>query len=373
MPKEVEEKSNYSDLVRSVVDNKKYFEDAMDWYCLKYLSVISERTFFIVLSLMSFIIVAIIVLTIKNILPLSEVFPVLVNQKDSVNYYSTIKSIKPANMDYDSNEAILRFMLIRYVREMFNHNYKTGKIEDLNYKLNRIKIYSTDEVMQKFRADFNEISAAMFNKNIEQRTYIRTFKFGKKQRGGKSEKKNILTSIGNSLFSKKIPTEAELDYEVHTITSDSRTVENYKITLSFKYEPIKFNNFRNSFTKPVLVITSYNVVNRQNNVNTSKNKINMKERERDETSAIENKNQSGGSQDTKNLDGEDSINNTSVQNNGMENSGNGGVIEEAGNSSNANQLVNEKESSNIPSGNVDGEVDVSATGSSMDGTEMEGE
>lgn len=249
------EKTKYSEVVKAIYEDSNYFNDAVDWYCLKYLSATSERTFFILLSVMSFIIVALLYFTIKNIMPLTEEFPVLVTQKDSANYYTTIEAVKPSNMNYNSNEAILRLLLIRYVRELFNHNYKSGNIEDLNEKLLKIKNYSTDEVLVRFRSDFNQISANMFNKNVKQVVYIKTFKFKEKSN---SEKKNkILNSLSNYIFTNKIPTEAELEYEIHTINNDQKTIAKQKILLDFKYEAIKYNNLKKDFTKPVLVVTNY--------------------------------------------------------------------------------------------------------------------
>lgn len=256
---EKEERTRYSEVVKAVYEDGKYFDDAMDWYCLKYLSAVSERTFFIVLSIMSFIIVALLYFTIENIMPLTEEFPVLITQKDSANYYTTIEAVKPVNMDYNSNEAILRLLLIRYVRELFNHNYKSGNIEDLNEKLLRIKNYSTDEVLLKFRNDFNQISANMFNKNIEQRVYVKTFKF-KEKNSNDSKKNKILSSLSSYIFTKKIPTEAELEYEIHTINNGNRSIVKQKILLDFKYEAIKYNNLKKDFTKPILVVTNYKTI-----------------------------------------------------------------------------------------------------------------
>lgn len=255
---EKEEKINYSEVVKSVYEEGKYFSDAMDWYCLKYLSAISERTFFVVLSVMSFIIVILLYLTINNIMPLTEEFPVLVTQNDPVNYYTTIESVKPKNMDYNSNEAILRLLLIRYVRELFDHNYKSGNIEDLNKKLLKIKNYSTDEVLQKFRNEFNQISANMFNKNVEQRVYVKTFKFKEKEKS--NGKNKLLSSLSSYIFTKKIPTEAELEYEIHIISNGNRSVSKQRILLDFKYEAIKYNNLKKDFTKPILVVTNYKTI-----------------------------------------------------------------------------------------------------------------
>lgn len=256
---EKEGKIRYSEVVRDVYKEGKYFEDAMDWYCLKYLNAISERTFFIILSIMSVIIVILLYITFDNIMPLKEEFPVLVTQKDSVNYYTIIEAVKPEKMNYNSNEAILRLLLIRYVRELFNHNYKSGNIEDLNEKLLKIRNYSTDEVLQKFRNDFNQISANMFNKNIEQRVYIKTFKF--KEKNNENSKKNkVISLLSSYIFTKKIPSEAEMEYEIHIITNNEKKVIKQKILLDFKYEAIKYNNLKKDFTKPILIVTNYRTV-----------------------------------------------------------------------------------------------------------------
>ncbi|MDR3078888.1 MAG: hypothetical protein LBU15_02515 [Rickettsiales bacterium] len=253
--KENVEKIKYSRLVGSVVEEGLYFRDALGWYHLKYTSIISERTFFIIMSIMSVIVVTMLGLTITNILPLKESFPVLVTQPDSARYYTTIKSMKPKGLAYSSNEAILRLLLIRYVREMFSHDYRTGKIEDINGKFLRVKNYSTEEVLQRFRNDFNGITAQLFNKNITQTVYIRTFKF--KEKESRSSGRFSLNSLKKLIITRKIPTEAELDYEVHILTPREKIVQKQRISLDFKFDAIKYNSINRKFSKPVLIVTNY--------------------------------------------------------------------------------------------------------------------
>ncbi|MDR1494705.1 MAG: hypothetical protein LBI29_01550 [Rickettsiales bacterium] len=251
------EKIKYSQVVGGVMDEGLYFKDAISWYHLKYTSVISERTFFILMSIMSVLVVTMLGLTINNILPLKESFPVLVIQPDSARYYSTIKPMKPDGLDYNSNEAILRLLLIRYVREVFTHDYRTGKIEDINSKLLRVKNYSTDEVLLRFRNDFNQITAQMFNKNVEQRVYIKTFQFREKK--NKNSGKFGLGSLKKLILTRKIPTEAELEYEIHVLSTREKIVKKQKIFLDFKFDAIKYNSINRKFSKPVLVITNYTI------------------------------------------------------------------------------------------------------------------
>ncbi|MDR2077351.1 MAG: hypothetical protein LBP39_00085, partial [Rickettsiales bacterium] len=247
----------YSSVVAAIVDSGTYFNDARDWYCLKYLAAFSERTFFIVISAMSVTIVLLLYLTIVNILPLKESFPVLVRQRDAVKYYSTIKAVKPEKLSYNSNEAILRLLLIRFVRELFTHSYKTGKIEDLNTKLLKISNYSTDEVLKKFRTDFNQIINQMFNKNIEQTVQIKYFKFKEKENSGSG--KYGLGFLRKLIPKTKVFSEAELEYDVSVILPGEKITNSYKILLDFKFDTIKYNSLRKEFSKPVLIITNYSI------------------------------------------------------------------------------------------------------------------
>ncbi|MBO4956936.1 MAG: hypothetical protein J6C50_03790 [Rickettsiales bacterium] len=247
------EKIKYSEVVATIVEEKTYFKDALDWYCLKYLNVIAERTYFILLSFMSFLILIFLYFTIKNILPLKESFPILVKRDNVVDYYTEISPIKPAGLKYNSNEAILRFLIINYTRELFTHNYKSGKIEDLNIKLTKIKNYSTNELFQRFRNDFNQISGNMFNKNVSQNVVIKSFKFIK------NEKKDFKDKIKNYVFT-NMPTEAEIEYTTIFIDSQGkRTMSDEKMLLTFKYETIKYNNIKKEFTKPVLIVSDYKI------------------------------------------------------------------------------------------------------------------
>lgn len=286
MAKEKQKKIKYSEVVASIVDEKLYFRDAVDWYCLKYLNAKAERTFYITLSIMSFFIVIFLYLTIKSILPLKEKFPVLVRQADSVNYYTTINAIKP-DITYNSNKAILRFLLIGYVRNLFDHDYRNGNIEDLNVTLSKVKLYSTDDLYQKYRNDFNQISAEMFNKNVMQTVQLRTFSFIEKK------ETNWRKKIVNSLFT-QIPTEAEITYRLtfNNFTTGEQKITDAKILLSFKYESISYNNIKKEFTKPILVVTDYKIIDgkAKSNVNGIKNETPEQNSEQKEN--IENNTQS---------------------------------------------------------------------------------
>jgi type IV secretory pathway component VirB8 len=264
MAKEKETVS-YTEVVNVVMEEGKYYNDAMDWYCMKYFSVVSEKTLFVLLSVFSVVIIFYLYNTINNILPLHDVFPVYKVQKDSLRYRTKVVPLKPKNIEYTSSEAILRMLLIYHSKEMFTHNYRSGNIEELNEKLSRIRLYSSSEFFEDYRKMFNAISGNLFNKDIEQKAYVTTFRLIKtRNKSGK----NIITRLLREYFSSKIPTEAEITCVVDTIVSGSlRRRTSMKILFSFIYEPVTYNSIKNEFTKPRLTINNYTVLEENSDEN----------------------------------------------------------------------------------------------------------
>ncbi|MDR2760931.1 MAG: hypothetical protein LBB09_03750 [Rickettsiales bacterium] len=257
-----ETKIKYTEVVSATMKAGKYYQDGMDWYGITYFSVLSEKTFFVLLSVFSLVVMFYLYATIKNILPLRERFPVYVMQKDSLNYVTKISPLKPKNISYTSSEAALRMLLIYYAKEMFIHNYKSGNIEDLNQKLSKIQLYSSKELFESFKTAFNDISGQMFNKNIEQRVAVTNFKLIRRKSSNRGKK---ITGYIKSYFSPKMPAEAELTCIIDVLAAGalkSRTEK--KILFAFSYEPVTYSAIKNEFTKPQLIINGYKVLEEKN-------------------------------------------------------------------------------------------------------------
>ncbi|MDR0571985.1 MAG: hypothetical protein LBG48_04010 [Rickettsiales bacterium] len=256
----------YTEIVKEVMEQGKYYSDAIDWYSNKYYSIIVEKTTFVLLSLFSIVTIFFIRLTIKNIMPLKEVFPIYKLQKDSLNYRAKAYSLKPqGKVQYTSNEAILRMLLIHYAKEMFTHDYKSGNMDDLNIKLLRVGLYSSNELLEKYkRTFFDSVTKSIFNKNIEYKTTVVSFKLIK--RGSKlGKKKTILTTIKDYFFT-SIPQEAELTCVTDTLVNGTiRAKTARRVLLNFMYEPITYNMIRNSFTESKLVVNDYKILEETKN------------------------------------------------------------------------------------------------------------
>ena len=314
------EQVKYSDVVREVVESGKYFTDAMDWYFLKYYNAIVERTFFIMLTVCSAIIVITLYFTINNILPLHESFPVLVRQPDSVKYISKISPVKPATMNYTSSEAVLRLELIRFTREVFTHDYSRGNIDELNSKLARIKLLTTDDLFSYFKKDLNSLSMKMFNRNIKQSVIINTFAL-EDTKTNITDLKSVkdITKYVKDYFSKPIPTEAILDCNVLLYVDNSlHSNDSRRIKITFKYTPIIFNVLKNSFTEPKLVITNFEVLEqkKQTKTNSSNSSEELtKENDKNDNDSIENNNFDANVSNDSNVENNNNMENNSEENN----------------------------------------------------------
>jgi type IV secretory pathway component VirB8 len=260
------EEVSYTEIVKEVMEQGHYYSDAVEWYANKYYSIIAEKTMFILLSIFSIVTIFYIRMTIKNVLPLRETFPIYKLQKDAIKYRTVARSLKPqGKVEYTSNEAILRMLLIHYTKEMFTHNYKSGNLEDLNTKLLRIGLYSSNDLLEKYkRGVFDGVTKDIFNKNIEYKTTVVSFKLIKK--GSKlGKKKSALTAIKDYFFS-KVPQEAELTCVTDTLVDGViRAKTARRILFNYSYEPIVYNMIKDSFTEPRLVVNDYRILEETKN------------------------------------------------------------------------------------------------------------
>lgn len=242
------EKIDNLNLVKEVYESGNYFKDAFEWYTLKFFGIYVERFLFFILFIFSIIIISISGITLKNLFPIKEQFPVLVKQK-KIMFEPRIEKLRPEKLNYNNNESLGRYLAIYYLRELMNHNYINSNMDALNEKLERIKIYSSKEAFEKAKKIVNTKFTELFNKNISQTATIRTFRFvgNNKDSFSKAVKKD------KSIYT------VEMDYYIITNTADGPINEHQKILLTFKFNEINYNKRLKQFDKIVFTVVDFDI------------------------------------------------------------------------------------------------------------------
>lgn len=246
---------DYKDSIKSSVSNGTYFKDAFDWYCVKYLKSIVDRTFFIFLSIMGIIIIYCVVKIVTSILPLKEDIFIAIREKDLTKYQTTIHDLSKSKEAKSTDESILEYLLCNYVKERESHNYKSANIEDVNVKLKKIENNSSADVFNEFKyfmsAEYENGPYYYFGQNVETSIKIDSFKFIR------AERTKMIDKIIDYFNVRLMPIKAEVFYTLNTKIGDKVTSERKKAILSFKFTGIEYDEETGKYLPVKFVVTNY--------------------------------------------------------------------------------------------------------------------
>lgn len=244
MQKVQNKKTNFADEVKQVYESGKYFNDAYNWYCDRFLSPYSERVFLFFLSVFSLIIVLIVVSIIIKLFPLKETFPVLVHQEDSLLYTPVIKKLKPENIDYTSNESVARYLAMNYVKLLFDNNFSSNDLNVLRDKLEKIKNFSTKSVYEEARLYLNDL----FKENINQRVEIKEIRFVHNSRD--------IYDYNRENY------RIEFDCKIYKFSGEEIEESKIKILLTFKFNNINYDSRTSSFEPIKFIVNNFIIKNK---------------------------------------------------------------------------------------------------------------
>lgn len=244
MQKIQDKKTNPMDEVKQVYEGGRYFNDAFDWYCDRFLAPYSERVFLFFLSIFSLLIVVIVTTIIIGLFPLKETFPVLVQQEDSFLYTPVIKKLKPENIDYTSNESVARYLAINYIKLLFNNDFSNNDLNLLRDKLEKIKNLSTKSVYERARTHLNEL----FKDNVNQKIEIREIRFVNNNRDIHNYSKE---NYG-----------IEFDCKIYKFEEEHTEDNRSKILLTFKFNNINYNSKTDSFEPIKFTVNNFVIKNK---------------------------------------------------------------------------------------------------------------
>ena len=236
------EEKEYYDFIKESVKEGSYFEDAFNWYCLRYVGPLCERTILIIAAVISIVVLFYIYGLVKMMFPLVQTFPITIKAKDQSLYFPHLISLElkdenksPITID----EAIAKYLLSIYVKDRESYNYSKGEISEVNLKFNRLKNTSSAAEYKKFQllmSDSNRDSPIYsFGKNIVRKVEVKSITFPK------INSDNIIKKAKNFL-NIRVPTEAEIVFTATTITLIDEEVkklnENFVAKARFSLLPI---------------------------------------------------------------------------------------------------------------------------------------
>lgn len=235
---ESDQLTEYRDFVKESAVDGTYFKDALDWYLLRYVSPLCDRTVMIFVAAIGAISLFFLIQIIDGLFPLVEKVPIVIRSKDQSLYTPFIKPLRSEESGaLTVDDAIAKYLLSIYVNDRESYDYRKSEVEDVNLKFNRMKntsSYSEYKNFQLFMSKDNADSPLnQFGHNIYRTVEVKSVNFVKAQQ------QDYYIKL-KSLFSSALPTEAEVRFVMTTHTFDEGNNEkanrvNYLAKVKFNF------------------------------------------------------------------------------------------------------------------------------------------
>lgn len=246
---------DYKNSINAAIEDGSYFKEGFNWYCTVFLRSLVDRTFFTFMCIMGIIIIYTVISVVSMILPLKENIFIPIREKDLTKYQTFIYDISKNEEAITTDEEILRYLIINYVIERESHNYKTGDINDVNTKLDKIRNNSSGDVYNEFNAFMSSENINgpfyFFSKNVETIVKINSFKFIRIHRT------NFIDKIKDYFNVHLLPIKAEVFYTLETVIGSDIKTEARKAVVSFKFRGVEYDKKNNIYSPVLFQITSY--------------------------------------------------------------------------------------------------------------------
>ena len=259
----MEEPNNYDNFdekyrlsIKADIESGNYFKDAYNWYCISFLKSITDKTFFIFMSIMGVLIIVFVLQMLSYVFPLKEDIYITIKENDLTKYRTDIVDLAKYKEATSTDEQILEYLLKNYVKERESHNYKAGDINVINNKLRVIKNNSTDDVYNEFRTFMSSANKNgpyyFFGKSIETKININRFKFIRVIKKGFVNKVKDFFTIKALL-----PIKAEVFYTLITDNGEKVINEKRKAVITFKFYGVEYDRQKNVYSNVKFIVTSY--------------------------------------------------------------------------------------------------------------------
>ena len=251
-----EEQQEYNEFIKESVADGSYFKDARDWYLLRYVQPICERTIlFFIAAITGFISYALVIIII-NALPIKQQVAVIVRPKDQSLYFPVIKKLKDSVDIQNIDEAVAKYLLTEYIKKREGYDFRKSSIENLNNQLNYIRNNSSAQEYRYFQGFLNKDNPdspiLYFGKDFQRLVDVEKVTFTQKVIDN-------LYDQAKYFVASETPANAEIRYTVITkINSMTTATQKLLVKISFKFSGVntaKGENLKNSNLE--FVVTSY--------------------------------------------------------------------------------------------------------------------
>lgn len=228
-----------------------YYKEAWDWYALKYIYPVSQRTLFIFITLAALLVMFSTAVILYNFYPLKTYVPVVVDIENKVLDYSRLQQLKVPEKT-DPTLPVMEYMVRSYVEQLERYQF-----DEIDAQLKFLQQFSNPglfaEISKRYDT-FNLDSLILKYRDHTTRT-VRITGYQLEMPEGfdlaKEKEKDIVT--------RNIPYRAMVDFETQETNLLGVTARRWQASLSFNMSPVVLEKATKSFLPLDFQVNSYTV------------------------------------------------------------------------------------------------------------------
>ncbi len=244
-----------TDLLNAEIANKirdgSYYKEAWDWYAFKYIYPVSQRSFFIFITIASVLVTVASIIALYNFYPLRVKVPIAISNPDmTVDYARLIK------MQVGENESpdmpIVSYLSQRYVENLEAYHYG-----EFDKQLTFLKQFSSAPLYTEIdkRYDIRNLDSLVLKYRDHTKRDVRIISH--EVEIGEGFKPTNQTEEG--VLIKDVPYRAYVTFETDETNFTGITTRKWQAIVDFTMSPIIFNKENKTFPPLDFRVNNYTV------------------------------------------------------------------------------------------------------------------
>lgn len=139
-------------MLKDLIKKGKYFDDAIEWYCYKYLFCITERAWLILITTFTALCLCIVLLNLYLLFPLKKDFIFVKYTDRNSDEFTILKKLSLSGKE-EGQASLSRYLIGKYVEVYESYDY--GNLE---YQTNFIENNSIRKIYLGFKSNMNSTS-----------------------------------------------------------------------------------------------------------------------------------------------------------------------------------------------------------------------
>ena len=241
----------YNPEIAEKVRSGNYYKEAWDWYALKYIYPVSQRTFFIFITMAAVAVTITGLVILYNFYPLKIRVPVAVDINDmSVDYARLVKMEVPANGD--PTQPMIEYLVQNYVQKIESYNFK-----QIDRQLKFLSQFSSAPLMQEIEKRYDTRNLDSLVLKYRDHT-TRTVKITHVQ-VNMDEGFDLAKAKQNDIVVQNVPYHAIVDFESEEMNMLGVIPHKWQALVDCTMTPVTLDKVTKTFKKLDFVVNNYSV------------------------------------------------------------------------------------------------------------------